>query len=238
MSVQILPILKDNYAYLITGANKEAMIVDPGEAAPIIAYLEKNNLKLTHIVNTHHHWDHTDGNLDLKCRYNCIIYGPEKEKRRIPGIDQVLAEIDVFMWQDYKFQIIETPGHTAGHICLYEPHKKLLFTGDTLFSMGCGRLFEGTPEDAWNSFKKILTLPDETLIYCGHEYTLPNAKFCLKIEPDNQDLQKRHDEVKELRRQGLPTLPVSLGIEKKTNAFLRTGSAKKFKQIRLLKDGC
>lgn len=236
MSVQIIPILKDNYAYLMA-SNNEALIIDPGEAAPIIEVLEKQNLKLTHIVNTHHHWDHTDGNLELKYRYNCTIYGPEKEKRRIPGIDQVLAEIDVFTWHDYQFQIIETPGHTAGHICLFEPKKKLLFVGDTLFSMGCGGLFEGTPEQAWHSFEKLLALPDDTNMYCGHEYTLPNAKFCLKIEPDNLDLQKRHDEVKELRRQCLPTLPVILGTEKKTNIFLRVGSAQKFKEIRAFKDG-
>lgn len=236
MTIQLIPILKDNYAYLITGKNDEVMIIDPGEAAPISEALEKQNLRLTHILNTHHHWDHTDGNLELKEKYGCKIIGPEKDRARIPGIDEGLNEGDVFTWQDCNFEVIETPGHTLGHICFYEPELKTLFSGDTLFSMGCGRLFEGTAEQMWNSFEKILKLPDETLIYCGHEYTLGNAKFCLEIEPENADLQKRYAEARELRRAGQPTLPVSLETEKKTNVFLRAGSMNKFREIREIKD--
>ncbi len=236
MSIHLIPILKDNYAYLIEGLDGICAIVDPGDAVPVINFIEARGLRLTHILNTHHHWDHTDGNLEVKEHFGCLVAGPKAEAQRIPGIDIVLSEGDDFAPLGETIQIIETPGHTSGHIALYMPDLQSVFVGDTLFSMGCGRLFEGTPKQMWSSFEKIMTLPDETMMYCGHEYTLANAKFCMQIEPENADIKHRYSEAKDLRRAGLPTLPVSLGTEKKTNVFLRAGSAEGFSDLRTLKD--
>src|SRR5690606_31093015 len=141
-------------------------------------------------------------------KYGCSIIGPEKDRGRIPGIDKGLSEGDDFSLFDHKVEVLETPGHTSGHITFYIPKLKAVFVGDTLFSMGCGRLFEGTPEQMWKSFEKIMALPDDTLLYCGHEYTLANAKFCLSVEPDNEALQYRYAEARNLRKAGEPTLPV------------------------------
>lgn len=229
MKIHVLPILQDNYSFILE-ANGEAAVIDPGEAEAIIDFIDKNELKLTHILNTHHHWDHTDGNEELQQRYGARIIGPDDD--RIPLLDVRLHEGDRFSFGDNHAEILETPGHTSSHICFYFPESKALFTGDTVFSMGCGALFEGTKEIMCSSFEKILKLPDDTNIYCGHEYTLPNGMFCAKVEPDNQDIQQRLKEAKELRRQHLPTIPVTLGMEKKTNVFLRAGSAEHLGNIR------
>ena len=229
MKIYIVPILQDNYSYVLE-ANGEAAVIDPGEAEPIIDFLDKNELKLTHILCTHHHWDHTDGNEELQQRYGVRIVGPDDD--RVPFIDVRLHEGDRFSFGGNHAEILETPGHTSTHICFYFPEAKAVFTGDTVFSMGMGALFEGTKEDMWKSFEKILKLPDDTNIYCGHEYTLPNGMFCAKVEPDNKDIQERLKEAKELRRQHLPTIPVTLGIEKKTNVFLRAGSAENLANIK------
>lgn len=239
IKVDIIPINNDyfNYSYLLTAENGETALIDPCEAAPIIDFLDgKGVSELNFLINTHHHWDHTDGNAEILERYAPKHVGPAKEEHIIGKFDTALHDSDVFVFGGENIQIIETPGHTAGHICFYAPDSKLLFAGDTIFSMGCGRLFEGTAEDMWHSFEKLMALPDDTALYCGHEYTLPNAKFCLEIEPDNQDLQSRHEDVKALRRKKQPTLPSSIGLEKKTNVFLRAGSAKKFAELRALKD--
>src|SRR5262249_53789611 len=153
----------------------------------------------------------------LKEKYGAKIAGPAKEAIHIPGMDIKLRDRDEFKFGETIFRVIETPGHTAGHICFYFPNDRALFTGDTIFSMGCGRLFEGTPEDMWNSFQKILKLPDDTWIHCGHEYTVMLGYFGLSIEPNNADIKRRLAEAKDLREQGLPTIPVTLGMEKKTN---------------------
>lgn len=233
--IQIVPLLEDNYAYLLSHNGVNA-IVDPGEAAPVIQVLEGQGLKLDYILNTHHHWDHTDGNAELKRVYGAQIVGPAAEAHRIEGLDIGLKEGDVFDLGGEKAQVLETPGHTTGHIVFWLPDSQALFCGDVLFSMSCGRLFEGTPSDMWGSFQKILGLPDDTMIYCGHEYTEENGEFGLKIEPDNPDLHTRMNEVRTLRKAGKPTLPVSLAMEKKTNVFLRAGSVAKFAEIRHLKD--
>lgn len=236
IDLTIIPILKDNYAYLLRADNGDVAIVDPGEAAPIIEEIERQDLKLTHILNTHHHWDHTDGNEELIEKYDAKLIGPLKESIRIPGLDIELSEGDDFEFGGEKIEIIDTPGHTMGHICFYFPDSGIVFTGDTLFLMSTGRLFEGTADHIWGSLEKLAALPDETKVYCGHEYTVSNAKFCLTIEPDNEDLQKRYEAMKELRRKKQPTMPGTIGEEKKTNAFMRAGSAEGYAKIRTLKD--
>ncbi len=229
MKIHILPILADNYSYVLE-ADGEAIVIDPGESALVIYFLEKHKLRLVHILNTHHHWDHTDGNLELQEFSGARITGPDDD--RIPGVEARLREGDRFLWSGTHADVIETPGHSSSHICFYFPELKALFTGDTVFSMGCGALFEGTKEQMWQSFEKILRLPDDTNIYCGHEYTLANGQFCQKVEPDNTDITARMKQAKDLRRQHLPTIPVTLGTEKKTNVFLRAGSADNFGNFR------
>ena len=234
--IHTLPILKDNYVFIIEGNNSEALIIDPGLSEPVLHYLKQHALTATHILNTHHHWDHTDGNLEIKNAINCTITGPEQERSLIPGLDDGLHEGDTFTWQDLTFDILHTPGHTLGHITYYCPQLKAAFVGDVIFSMGCGRLFEGTPKDAFGAFQKILALPDDTQIYCTHEYTLANAKFAMEIEPDNQDIKTRYEDCKNLRRKKHPTIPISLETEKQTNPFLRCQTLEDFTKLRKFRD--
>lgn len=236
MKIDLIPLLKDNYAYLLVDNSGKVAVIDPSTAEPVKQLLDEKGLTLDYVLNTHHHWDHTGGNTALKKAYGCKVIGPQSDAHRIEDMDEGLKEGDAFMLGDTALQILETPGHTSGHICLYSAEDKALFCGDTLFSMGCGRLFEGTPEQMWNSLQKIIALPDDTRIYCGHEYTLSNGEFCLGVEKDNADLQQRVDDVKSLRAEGKPSIPSTLGLEKKTNAFLRAGSADRFATIRALKD--
>ncbi len=236
ITVEIIPILKDNYAYLLTAPCGITAILDPGEVAPICKIIDTKNIKLDFILNTHHHWDHVDGNKELKKRYNAKIVAPQKEANQIWGVDQALKDGDVFKLGTEKAKIIETPGHTMGSICFYFKDSAALFTGDTLFSMGCGRLFEGTAQDMFQSFQKIMLLPDETQIYCGHEYTRGNAGFCLTHDHNNEALKNRITEVKNLRAQNKPTIPVSLALEKKTNIFMKAKNAEEFEKLRSQKD--
>lgn len=235
LDVILVPILEDNYAYIIKSKDSVA-VIDPGDAAPVIAVLEEMDLKPSFIFNTHHHWDHVNGNKKIKEKYGLEIIGPESERNKIPELDNGLKNADAFNFGDEVVGIIETRGHTLGHICFYFKNSKILFSGDTLFSLGCGRLFEGTAEDLFNAFKTLKALPDDTQIYCGHEYTLDNAKFCLNIAPDNQDLITRAEEIKNLRNKKQPTIPTALAQEKKTNVFLMAKNAEEFKELRKLKD--
>lgn len=236
ITVTLIPILNDNYAYLIeTDCGKNA-IIDPGVAKPIIDLLEHKNLALDFILNTHHHWDHTNGNDELMHKYNATIAAPNKEANDIKNVTHFLHDKDIFMLGHEELHIIETPGHTRGGICYYAKESHTLFTGDTLFSMGCGRLFEGTAEDMFTSFQKIKSLPDDTLIYCGHEYTKGNAGFCLAQDKNNGALNERIHHVKSLRNQGEPTIPVTLAIEKETNIFMKAKSAEEFATLRFKKD--
>ncbi len=236
MQIELIPLLKDNYAYLLIDESGKTAVVDPSVAAPVQEALEAKGLTLDYILNTHHHWDHTGGNPGLKKKYGCEIAGPKADAHRIEDMDIRLSEGDIFALGDSKAQILETPGHTTGHICLYFAEDKALFCGDTLFAMGCGRLFEGTAEMMWTSLSKIMALPDDTRIYCGHEYTQDNGSFCLNIEPDNAELKARMEDVKAARAAGKPTIPSLLSLEKQTNVFLRAGSATRFGEIRTLKD--
>lgn len=235
--VHIMPILHDNYTYIV-GDDPFYAVIDPGEAQSVIDWLGPDR-QLSEIFITHHHNDHTGGIAALRARYpDALLIGPAAEEYRIPGMDHLLREGDHYTMRasDVQMTVIETPGHTAGHICFHAAQQKWLFSGDALFSLGCGRLFEGTAAQMWNSLQKIAALPDETLVYCGHEYTLANGRFALTVEQDNIDLMDRMAAANALRGAKRPTLPVRLGLEKKTNPFLRAGSAERFAALRLAKD--
>lgn len=223
LTVTLVPCLKDNYAYLL--ADRQAglcAVVDPSEPEPVKAALAKAGLKLTHILNTHHHWDHTGGNLTLKEELGARVIGPGKDRDRIPGIDEGVSEDAPWSFGPHTARILEVPAHTKGAITFV--FGDIAFTGDTLFAMGCGRLFEGDPPTMWSSLSKLMRLPDETKIYCGHEYTLSNGKFALTLEPHNADLQARMHDVEAARGRNEPTVPSTMGLEKKTNPFLRPNS--------------
>ena len=223
LTVTLVPCLKDNYAYLL--ADRDAglcAVVDPSEPGPVKAALAKSGLKLTHILNTHHHWDHTGGNEALKAEFGAIVVGPGKDRDRIPGIDEDVSEDTGWTFGPHRARILEVPAHTKGAITFV--FGDIAFTGDTLFAMGCGRLFEGDPPMMWNSLSKLMTLPDDTRIYCGHEYTLSNGRFALTLEPNNADLKARMREVEAARAKNEPTVPSTMELEKKTNPFLRPNS--------------
>lgn len=231
LTVTMIPVLEDNYAYLVQSGG-ETGIIDPGEAQPVIDRLEQNGLSLDWVVNTHHHWDHTDGNRALLDRYKARWAAPAE----CGAADEALAEGTLFHFGDTVFDVFSTPGHTDGHVCLYNKADGVLFSGDTLFSMGCGRLFEGTPEEMFKSLQKIRSLPGNTRVYCGHEYTLSNAEFARHILPGSAAIQNRYDEIKDLRAAGRPTVPVSLSQELQTNPFLIADSVGEFTVWRKRKD--
>ena len=226
LAIDLIPCLKDNYAYLIHERDSNhCAVVDPSEPEPVRRAIAARGAKLTHILNTHHHLDHTGGNIPLKEEFGAEIVGPEKDRNRIPGIDVGVSEAAPWSLWSHHVRILEIPAHTSGHIAFVFDDAHVAFTGDTLFAMGCGRLFEGTPEMMWNSLSKLMRLPDETKIYCGHEYTLNNGRFALTLEPGNADLIARMQEVETRRSRDLPTIPTTMSLEKKTNPFLRPGSA-------------
>ena len=220
LEVAIISCLSDNYSYICSDENKNAFVVDPSEFGPINDYLIKKNLNLEYILNTHHHFDHVGGNIDLKNLYNAKVIGNIKDKNRIPEIDIYLADEDIWTFHGYETKIIDTPGHTVGHIVFHFKSENILFTGDTLFSLGCGRLFEGTPQMMWGSLKKLKSLPDETKIYCGHEYTENNAKFLNSIYVNNL-LTEKINQLKKIRKNNVPSIPTTLSEEKKLNLFLQ-----------------
>jgi len=222
MQITSIPCLSDNYAYIIINNNSKTVgVIDPSESLPIISFLNKKNLKLNYILNTHHHFDHVGGNIELKKKYNAKIVGYKGDKHRIPGIDITLKNNDEWIFGDAKVKILHIPGHTLGHICFFFEKEKVAFTGDTLFSLGCGRIFEGSHKQMLTSLNKIKKLPRNTKIYCGHEYTYKNAEFCIKYDVDNINLKKRFEAVKKLRIKNLPTVPTTLEEELDSNIFLR-----------------
>jgi len=220
--IQLFDCLTDNFGVLLhdpaTGATAS---IDAPEAAPIEAALKQTGWKLTDILVTHHHSDHTAGILDLKKHHKCRVVAPRKEAARIPGVDAQVAEGERVKLGALDGHVIETPGHTAGHIAYMFDADKLAFVGDTLFAAGCGRVIEGTPEQMWETLKKLRALPDDTQFYCGHEYTQANIRFALTIEPDNRQLAARAAQVERLRQEGRPSIPATIGEEKATNPFLR-----------------
>lgn len=215
----------DNYGVLIHDASANlTAAVDTPDADPIRANLQAKGWRLTHIFTTHHHGDHVAGHLSLKAETGCTIVGGAKDAGRIPGLDTTLDDGESFQFGAFQVDVFDTPGHTLGHIGYYVPQAGVAFLGDTLFSLGCGRLLEGSADDMWGSLQKIMMLPPETLIYCGHEYTLANAKFALSVEPENEALRQRATAVTQLRGKSEPTLPVKLSDERATNPFLRPDS--------------
>lgn len=216
------PCLSDNFGVLLhdpaTGATAS---IDAPEAAPVEAALKATGWTLTDILVTHYHADHTAGIPELKKKYKCRVVAPRGEASRIADVDMQVGEGDIVKVGNLTGRVLETPGHTSGHISYVFDADKLAFVGDTLFSIGCGRVIEGTPEQMWNSLVKLRALPDETQFFCGHEYTQANIKFALTIEPDNAALIARAKEVDALRAAGKPTLPATIGAEKAANCFLR-----------------
>jgi len=227
LEIEILPILSDNYVYLLRDAAQGVTgVVDPGVADAVLARLDERGWRLDWILSTHHHADHTAGNLEIKSRTGCRVAGPAGERDAIPGIDVELREGDRFRLGDAEAAVLETPGHTRGHLSYWFESSNALFCADTLFSLGCGRVFEGTPQQMWSSLGKLAALPDETRVFCGHEYTQSNARFALTIDRDNAALERRAAEVERLRAAGEPTIPSTLALERATNPFLRAGDAK------------
>ena len=222
MQVTAIPCLTDNYAYVISDNNSKIVgVVDPSEASPVVSFLKKQNLKLNYILNTHHHFDHIGGNLELKKIYNAKVVGFVGDKHRIPEIDITLSNNEKWIFGNETVKILHIPGHTLGHICFFFEKEKIAFTGDTLFSLGCGKIFEGDHNQMLTSLNKIKKLPKDTMIYCGHEYTYKNAKFCIKYDSGNIDLKNKFEKIKKLRSSNLPTIPSKLEDELKTNIFLR-----------------
>ena len=222
LEVELMPALADNYIYLIrdpaTGASG---VVDPSVAEPVLARLRELGRGLDWALITHHHGDHIAGLAELKAATGCRAIGPRADAARIPGLNVTVAEGDEVRFGGQRVLVLDTPGHTRGHVSYWFPEGEALFCGDTLFALGCGRLFEGDAPTMWRSLGKLAALPDATRVFCGHEYTLSNARFALGIDPDNRALQRRAQEVEAARGRGEPTIPSTIGVEKATNPFLR-----------------
>tara|TARA_B100000575_G_scaffold255265_1_gene224946 strand:+ start:535 stop:1254 length:720 start_codon:yes stop_codon:yes gene_type:complete len=237
MRIEIISCLQDNYSYLIIDeTNNNACVVDPSEAKPIINFLENKDLKLKYILNTHHHYDHIGGNKELKKKYKSIVIGYKNDAHRIPEIDILVEDGQIWKKDNFEAKIFHIPGHTSGHICFHFYNDNFLFTGDTLFSLGCGRLFEGTYKDMFDSLNKIKSLPENTSIFCGHEYTLQNSKFCIKYDPDNLALKNKIDDIEKKLKNNLPTVPSILKDEINCNIFLKAKDLESFTKLRDLKD--
>ena len=240
MSLEVfqIPVLKDNYIYLLReGESGKTAALDPALADPVHSFLKERGWGLDFILNTHHHWDHTGGNLELKARWHCPVVGWAGDAHRLPGMDFPIRQAGVeFQMGKSRYRVLFVPGHTSGHIAYWFFEEKKLFCGDTLFAMGCGRLFEGSPEQMFNSLSQIKALPPETVIYCAHEYTEQNGRFALTLTADNPDLKLRMRKVRLQRKKNQPTVPFTLGEELKTNPFLQAKTLKEFAALRRLKD--
>ena len=237
MKIKIIKCLYDNYSYLIIDEIKKiACVIDPSESRPIIDYLENNKIDLKFILNTHHHYDHVGGNSELKKRYNSKVIGFIGDKNRIPEIDIFVKDGQIWKEDNFILKVYHIPGHTLGHIAFHFFKDKIIFTGDTLFSLGCGRIFEGTYEQMFSSLNIIKKLPKDTQIYCGHEYTLQNSKFCIANDPKNLKLIEKIKFINERIKNNLPTLPTSLSDELDCNIFLKAKDLKSFTKLRDLKD--
>lgn len=220
--IVLVPCLTDNYCVLLHDADTGlTAAIDAPQASAIKTAISERGWRLNEILVTHHHTDHTGGIAELTAFYGCGVTGPEAESDRIPGLTRGVAEGVKLEFAGHPIVVLDTPGHTLGHVTYYFPQDGIAFTGDTLFSLGCGRIFEGNAEMMWQSLEKIAALPDDTQIYCGHEYTLSNGRFAITIEPENEALKARFKEVEDLRSAGQPTVPTTLAREKATNPFLR-----------------
>lgn len=245
LRVELVPIFEDNYVFvLIDESARKALVIDPGDADPVEEYLRKKDLSLQGILLTHHHNDHIGGVVNLKKTYSAPVYAPLKNKNQVPFADHYLSEGDEISFGDLSFSVMELPGHTLGHIAFWNAKKRWLFSGDVLFGLGCGRLFEGTPEQMYASLQRIKSLPPETLIFCTHEYTETNLLFCKMltnldnspITGDDEDLELYENELVNRRELLLPSVPLKLFIEKKVNPFLLARDVKQFAYLRELRN--
>ena len=237
MEIKIIPCLQDNYSYLIVDKeNNTACVIDPSEAEPVIRYLENNKIKLKFILNTHHHYDHVGGNQELKRKYGASIIGYRGDKERIPDIDILINDQETWIQDNFEAKIIYIPGHTLGHICFYFYKEESVFTRDTLFSLGCGKIFEGTYSQMFNSLMKLKALPQNTKIFCGHEYTKQNSKFCITHDKKNENLKAKIDVIDVKLKDGLPTIPSTIKDELECNIFFRSDNVETFSKLRDLKD--
>ena len=237
LQIHMFPCLNDNYGFLIHSSDTgETAAIDTPEHAKISRACEEKDWTLTHIWNTHHHFDHVGGNLELQKEFGVNILGPGHDKKRIPGITRGVSGGDSFEFGGHNIHVLDTPGHTSSHIIYHVPSAEAAFVGDTLFVLGCGRLFEGTPAQMYDSLQAISALPDNTKLYCAHEYTLSNAAFAVTVEPENPYLLDYIEYAKSLREQGIPTVPTTVAMEKKTNPFVRAKNAERLGEIRSAKD--
>ena len=237
MALEIVPVpaFSDNYIWLVHDtASGETAVVDPGDAAPPLAEAARRGWQITQVWNTHHHWDHTGGNAGVKEATGCTVLGPAAEAIKVR--DVALEEGSELRIGDHVGRAIEIPGHTLGHLALVFDEDRIAFVGDTLFAMGCGRLFEGTAQQMYDSLQRIAALPEDTALYCGHEYTLANARFAAHAEPGNRDIAERLEAVARLRERGEITLPTTVAEERATNPFIRAASVAEFAERRSAKD--
>ena len=232
-----IPALSDNYIWLMhEPGSGETVVVDPAVAEPVLAEAEARGWQIGQIWNTHWHPDHTGGNAEIKAATGCTVIGPAAEADRIPTLDRRVRESDRVRLGALEAEVLEMPAHTAGHIAYHLASEQLVFVGDILFAMGCGRLFEGNAEQMHANLQRLGGLPANTQVYCAHEYTLANARFSVTVEPGNQALAERLHEVKRLRAGGQPTVPTTIGLEQATNPFMRASSAEAFAELRRAKD--
>lgn len=232
-----IPVLSDNYVWLVHETESgETMVVDPAVAEPVLDEAQARGWTITQICNTHWHPDHTGGNAAIKEATGCTITGPAAEAERIPTLDRKVAEGDSISLGKVNAQVLDVPAHTAGHIAFHFPTEQVAFVGDTLFAMGCGRLFEGTAEQMYSNMRKLEALGDDTRIYCAHEYTQSNGRFALTVEPDNSALVTRMEKVNAMREAGEPTVPTTIALEKATNPFMRATSIEELAARRAAKD--
>jgi hydroxyacylglutathione hydrolase len=233
-----IPVLSDNYVWLVhEPASGETMVVDPAVAEPVMAEADRRGWRIGQIWNTHWHPDHTGGNAAIKAATGCIITGPAAEAARIPTLDRQVREGDRVRLGDVEAVVMEVPAHTAGHIAYHVPGEQLIFVGDTLFAMGCGRLFEGDAAQMHANLQRLALLPEETRVYCAHEYTLSNGRYAAVAEPENQAIRQRLVEVERARAADEATVPTTIGLERATNPFMRARSAEELAARRQAKDG-
>lgn len=237
LDIVAVPAFADNYLWLIHDEDSgETAVVDPGDPAPVLAEAERRGWRITKILNTHWHPDHTGGNLAIKQATGAAIWGPAGENGRVPGLDHPLAEGDRISIGGHSAEVWEVPGHTLGHIAYIFADDEIAFVGDTLFAMGCGRLFEGSPEQMHRSLGRLAELPEATQLYCAHEYTLANARFAAHAFPENKEIAERLRQVEQERSEARPTVPTTVALERTTNPFLLADDVEEFAELRREKD--
>ena len=237
LDIARVPVLSDNYVWLVHEPDSgDTAVVDPAVADPVLEAAAQRGWRISQIWNTHWHPDHTGGNAAIKAVTGCLVTGPAAEAARIPTLDRQVREGDRVSLGGLEAQVIEVPAHTAGHIAYHLPDEAVIFVGDTLFAMGCGRLFEGTAEQMHGNLQRLAELPDETRVFCAHEYTLSNGRFAVTVEPDNPALARRMAEVEAARAAGAATVPTTIALERSTNPFMRAGSVEEFARRRAAKD--